>query len=504
MLKSIRKKQKDFVTTLIVFAVAAVMAVLGIGQFSGKGGANSKANATAASVNGERITVSEFQQELQARYQQYQSIFGKEFDPKILDDLGVPQQTLHSLIQHKLLAQQSEAADVRVSDYELAKFITAIPYFQKEGKFSPELYKRVPNIGTHEARQRELLRISRWRDYLNGLVKFTPEDLKKFYNLQQAKMKIRYAKIDFGSLTAGYTPTPKEIEKVQGDTKAIQEYYDSHSSEFIEKAAIHYLQIRVGIPFQASAEKIQQARTQAETLAKTLTAENFSKVAKESSDDPTASSGGDRGWQPRTAIPAPVLAALDTMAVDSVSPPIQTENGFYLVKLIAKRAELNKPLEQVKSEIATRLARERYRKDFEDTKKKEWEAQLAAGKSIEKDLKNLKIDVKTAGPFAITQGTIPQIGEAGTLLDALFELKQKGQFVPRLPYHNQAYYMLQLVDFEKPNESNFSKEADSLKNTIAVNFRNELIEGWLAELEKTASIERAKAFEASPKPQLQF
>ena len=60
---------------------------------------------------------------------------------------------------------------------------------------------------------------------------------------------------------------------------------------------------------------------------------NFSTVARQFSQSPTAASGGDLGWVHQGQLPTEIDDALQHMQSGSVSPPIRSLGGYYIVGL---------------------------------------------------------------------------------------------------------------------------------------------------------------------------
>lgn len=59
----------------------------------------------------------------------------------------------------------------------------------------------------------------------------------------------------------------------------------------------------------------------------------FGTVARQFSQSPTAASGGDLGWVHQGQLPAEVDDALQHMQIGSVSPPVRSSGGYYIVGL---------------------------------------------------------------------------------------------------------------------------------------------------------------------------
>jgi len=87
--------------------------------------------------------------------------------------------------------------------------------------------------------------------------------------------------------------------------------------------------------------------------------EDFSKVAREVSRAPDASSGGQLGWVERGDLPSEFEGVIFRLKTDEVSPVIAAEEGFLIFK-VEERAEARQlTFEQAEPEIRRRLSREK-------------------------------------------------------------------------------------------------------------------------------------------------
>lgn len=486
MLDSIRKKKDNVIYSFIIILVAIVMAFFGLGKF----GDDRAGGGTAAVVNGESISRREFQQELEMKMMQYQQLLGQNYDEKFLMALQVPQRTLEELVQYKLLAQQAKRLNIIVPDAELAEHIRSLPYYQKDGKFDYETYKKMPNPGVEESRRRERLQLSKFQNYLVERIKLTPAAARSAYELKETKVDLEFAKIDFAAMAASQKPKPGEVDAFlkTAPEKEIQDYYDSHKKDFTQKAEVKLRQIRVAIPYQAKDAQKKEARTKIDAIAKEVTADNFTKVAKEKSDDEYAKKGGEVGWVQRGTLEPTLEKAIDNLNPGMVSAPIETPFGYFIVQAVEKKAEVVTPVADVKRKIAETLVAEKSKKTFIDEKRAEWDKLLAEGKSLEPELKKSKIEIKKTGPFAITQGTIPNIGAAEPIVDAVFALTPKEPVAKKLYQFGDAYYYVKLKSVERPKPEEFAKNHEAVERSVETALQSELMQKWVANLQKTATI----------------
>ncbi len=93
-----------------------------------------------------------------------------------------------------------------------------------------------------------------------------------------------------------------------------------------------------------------------DVIAKLKGGAKFEDLAKKSKDSGTANSGGDLDWATPSSFPKPFADGFVSLTKGSVSAtPVQTPNGFHVIKLDDTRAAKLPTLEEVKPQIADSL-----------------------------------------------------------------------------------------------------------------------------------------------------
>ncbi len=67
--------------------------------------------------------------------------------------------------------------------------------------------------------------------------------------------------------------------------------------------------------------------------------ENFAEIAKQHSEDGSASSGGDLGWLSPGNTVAPFEQAMDRLLPGQISDPVQTQFGWHLIQVLERRTQ---------------------------------------------------------------------------------------------------------------------------------------------------------------------
>ena len=105
-------------------------------------------NEVLAEVEGQEITVREFQRRYSAQLQAYRNAYGAQMSEQLLRQLGIEQQILQQLVDEEAMVAEARRQGISVSDVEIRERILAIPAFQENGQF----------IG--EARYRQMLQFN--------------------------------------------------------------------------------------------------------------------------------------------------------------------------------------------------------------------------------------------------------------------------------------------------------------------------------------------------------
>jgi peptidyl-prolyl cis-trans isomerase D len=186
--------------------------------------------------------------------------------------------------------------------------------------------------------------------------------------------------------------TPASLNIPPVDDAAVKQVYDSRKGEFVELRASHIL-------FKAESDAaVPDAMKKATELrAKLVAGQDFSKAAETFSEDPTAKANkGDLGWFQIGQMQKPFEQAAMALKPGEISQPVRTSFGIHLIRLEGKR---DKSFDQVKDQLRSQLARERF-----TTKAKDRLEQLRKRTGDKGDLlaaaRNVGVKAETSQPFA--------------------------------------------------------------------------------------------------------
>ncbi|MBF0530687.1 MAG: SurA N-terminal domain-containing protein, partial [Deltaproteobacteria bacterium] len=390
MLDLMRKHAKSWVVSVIIGLIAVVFVFWGAGSFRKDRGGQ------VATVNGDVISIGEYQEAYRRIVEMTRSQFGDGLNDEIIKMLNLKQQALDSLIVQRLIAQQAHTLGIDVLAEDLQREIAATPIFQVDGRFSPQRYQAMLSRLHYSAAQYEELnrqelvsrKVTRLvtnltkvspaeaKDYFHAMkdkidldfvlwgpdmfraqVKITPEDLKTYFESNKEKYRIpAMAMVAF----LGFKYKDFE-DKVQVKDDEITEYYDLNSDKYKEPEQVRARHILFTVDPQAKPEDIAKIKAKAEeVLAKTKApGADFAKLAQEFSQDSTSATGGDLGWFARDKMVAPFAEAAFKLGNGQISDLVKTQFGFHIIKTEERKPAATRTLEEAKTEIKDKLIKER-------------------------------------------------------------------------------------------------------------------------------------------------
>lgn len=258
------------------------------------GASCSQLAVAAATVNGEKITESEVEAELDTLRDD--PVFGEALkrDP---DTRGQRRrEILRELIYQLVAKQQAERLDVRVSRAQVDELIEQTA--RSRGQ-SVEKLLDAEQLSMDDARR-----------------------------LAERGVR-RFALID------------EVVDEVDVPDDAVRDVYEGQQERFVE---VHLERITV--------ETEGDAR---EIVEDVQDGESFSEIAEDRSIDDLAEKGGDMGFVPMTALDVQVQNAVSSAVTGGLTDPLQTQVGFEIYRLVERE---KKSFEEVEDDIRRALSQD--------------------------------------------------------------------------------------------------------------------------------------------------
>jgi peptidyl-prolyl cis-trans isomerase SurA len=205
------------------------------------------------------------------------------------------------------------------------------------------------------------------------------EDVKRRNGLDDARLDEALAVQGFADRAAYRKSVKRDLEtwkvlqlKVRSRVKVTDEdvknYWQTHPQEFQAGEEIRVRHIFLSLAADAPAADVERTRARAEkVLARLRAGEDFARVAREVSQGPSASEGGELGWLKRGTMQPEVEKVAFALHPGEISEPVRTRGGYQILRVEERRGGGVRPLDEVKDEIRDRLMNEQietYRNQF--------------------------------------------------------------------------------------------------------------------------------------------
>ncbi len=146
----------------------------------------------------------------------------------------------------------------------------------------------------------------------------------------------------------------KNISISEADVKS---FYDTNKDKFVDKEEVKASHILIKVAKDADKADEEKALKKIKELLKRAKAgEDFAKLAKENSEDPSAAqNSGDLGYFSREQMVPEFSKAAFALKKGEISDPVKTTFGYHIIKFEDKKAERAVPYEEVNDKIAEYL-----------------------------------------------------------------------------------------------------------------------------------------------------
>jgi peptidyl-prolyl cis-trans isomerase D len=402
MLEQIRNRTQTKLAKVILAIIIIPFALFGIDSYLSSVGSN----VHIASVNDEAITAQELQNTESQFITQIRSQ-NEETDPKIFEGIEFKKAILDQLITSKLVAQEIQNSGFYISDSQIGTYISGMPEFRRNGKFSQDQYDEVLRINNltpkkFDEKIRQDLGTQQVKDSLKNLIYIPKEKIQPLVNLTYQKRNVsifelkqdKYKdKIDLSApaLKKVYEQSksnfvrPDQVKikfiiysvsgivpgiRVSDDT--VKNYFTNNISKYQADQQRRAKHILFTITEGMSPDEIEKIKTTALNVLKAIkkNPKTFDKKAKKySQDTESAKNGGDLGFFSRGDMTKSFDNAVFTMSKNQISDLIKTEFGYHIIMLTDIKGEevkFESVKNQIKGELLFNLALTEYGSNAED------------------------------------------------------------------------------------------------------------------------------------------
>lgn len=396
MLEKFRSYAQTKAAQIILALILIPFALFGIDSYLNQAGNN----LSIAKVNGYKIALPEYNRAIENVRNRIMSE-GKKVDPAMFDSFEFKESVIDGLITKQLLNNDIKKSQFRITDQQLSQYIIGMPEFQKDGKFSQEVYDKVLQNNQltpkkfEESIRNDLL-IQQVRDGLQKLIFIPPNNLAETLRATSQQREISIAEFK----------TKEYMTKSNIAEKDIQAFYDQNKSKFLApeqvKAEFVVFSLANILPtinvtedeiksfYKANADKYQnqqqreashiliaasknappaekaKAKAKAEDILNQIrkNPKQFEELATKYSQDPeSAKKGGDLGSFGRGMMVKPFDDAVFSMKVNEISNIVESDFGYHIIKLtkiIGEGGGFDALRPQIKAELIYQKGQEKF------------------------------------------------------------------------------------------------------------------------------------------------
>lgn len=327
------------------------------------------ASAVFVRVNGAAITQKEV--EVEAGRVVPRTLFHRNVSPEKMEVFM--KEAAERLIDYELQFQEAKPLGLKADKKEIEAKIEEIKKkFQSNKEFKEALKKNNLTLKNLEGRiEKNIILEKVFKKEIEEKIKATDDEVTSHYEsnlhrykeMEQVKLRHIMIKFDKGEGQAGAS-SKEQVASDEGQEASSKEQVasDKGQKETTKKTRTK-----------------EEARARAgEILSKLKDGGDFASIAYESSDDPYRVKGGDLGYIHRGRILPELEDAAFKTKVGEVMGPVETEEGFYIIKVEDYKQEKQLSFDEVKEKIKKELEKKRI-----EEKNKEWLSALRAKAKIE-------------------------------------------------------------------------------------------------------------------------
>lgn len=412
---------------------------------------------TVASVGGHNITQGDWDAAHRMEVDRLRAAMPT-LDAKLLDSPQARYGTLERMVRERVLLQAVETFHLQASDVRLARALQESPaiaalrradgtldmerYRQLVGSqgMTPEMFEArlrsdlsvqqvqagllqtgfaspaVADLALNAYYERREVQLARFNPAdFTAKVQLTDADLESFYQANQAlfqapeQANIEYVVLDLDAVKQG-------IRLNEQDLKSYYEQNAARLSGTEERRASHILITAAkGAP---EAER-QKAKARAEELLAQVrqAPERFAEVARKNSQDPgSAAQGGDLDYFARGAMVKPFEDAVFAMKKGDISPVVESDFGYHIIKLTDIKAPKQKSFEELRASLESDLRNQQARAKYAEAAEAFANGVYEQSDSLKPVADKLKLSIQTASGVQRT----PAAGAKGPLASVKF------------------------------------------------------------------------------------
>ncbi len=385
LLSLMRKHAKSW----LIKALIAIIAVVFVFYFGYS--FTSDQAMKIAYVNGELINGPEYENVYRDMITSLQARYKSMWNDNMIKVFNLKKRALESLITQRLMSQAAKELGLDVTEEEIRKAIMNYPAFQINGRFDMRRYQSLLSNNhmkpeDFEAGITSELLDKKLKQFLFAFLNITDREILEYYTFANEKVKISFVefnpenfkdsvKIDETGLKTYFEKNkeqyripekisvvylevdPKDFEgEVEITEKEIESYYEYNAKMYSQPKQVKAKHILLKVEPDDTEEVKNKVKERAEkVLEKARKGEGFAALAKEYSEGPSKSQGGDLGYFKTGQMEPPFEEAAFALKKGEISDLVQTRFGYHIILVEDIKEAGMTPLGKVREDILAAL-----------------------------------------------------------------------------------------------------------------------------------------------------
>jgi peptidyl-prolyl cis-trans isomerase D len=510
MLKFFRKHARGWFMLGIIVIIIIVF-VLYFGSNRG-----SKSADAIAIIDGKVISEAEFHNEYGKLLDMARMRYGASMTPEMIKKMDIKKMAYDSLLNRQIIIAKAADLKVQISDEELRNAIMSLPSLQTDGVFDERKYQQLLRYNKMSAEdfenmQRIDLTANKIENLIREGIKISDKEIFDVYAAQNQKIDVAFIQVSAKDIKKKIAPTEAELEAYLKNnsnrfhvSEQVKIRYLSFSGSDFAPAIVNDSDIRDYYNRQKDKYKTKDGKQAQLADVKGAVLKELMKLRGMQNAYDGAKKAHDIIYQednfeayaaknklritnldffPVNRPPAEFAAVKELAAMlmdlkkNDVSKIITTDNGYYLIQVIEKKAAYLPKLANIRNDV---------KDNFEENEKQmlaEKEAftileSLKKGEALDKVAKERGLKISETGLFQ-PGNTIPKLGISPVSIEALLQLTPSKPY-PEKPFLiNSNYVIFKFKNSSSIEAKDFEAKKDLYKKAFLSMKRDEALQMWL-------------------------
>ena len=510
MLSFLRRNARSWLMYIILGIIIFVFVL-----YFGSNKASRAAEAIAV-IDGRIISEGEFQDEYGRLMDMARLRYGAKLTPETLKEMGLKKMAYNNLLRRQIIISKAADLKVQVSDEELRNMIMSLPALQTDGVFDERKYQQLLRYNKSSAEDFEnMQKINLMANKIEALIrdgiKVSDKEILDVYVIQNQKINVNFVQVAGRDIKKKIVPSEAELENylknnsnlfrkaeqvkikylsfagndfAPADTSDsdLRDYYSRNKDKYKTKDGkqLQFAEARGAVINELMKLRgMQIAYTEAKKAHDIIYQEdNFEAYAVKNKLKISSLDFFPLNKSPQEfASVKDLTTTLMDLQKNEISKVIKTDNSYYIVRVVDKKASYLPKLEDIRNEV------EKYFVESEKQNMAEKEAGailagLKKGDALDKIAREKGLKINETGLFK-PGNIIPKVGVSQEATEALLQLTANKPYTDKPFRINNSYLVFKFKDASNIDLKDFDAKKDSDKKIFTYIKREEALQTWL-------------------------